>query len=137
MARILIIEDNPANMNLNSLLLSNGGHTVLCAIDGETGLTLARAEQPDLILMDIQRPGMDSLAVTALLKQDPATTAIPVITLISMAMKEDQKKSQAAGADAYIVKPLRYKELLTAIGSVLDQEKLQAVNESKLLRRMP
>jgi CheY-like chemotaxis protein len=70
MARILIIEDNPANMNLNSLLLSNGGHTVLCAIDGETGLTLARAEQPDLILMDIKRPGMDSLAVTALLNVD-------------------------------------------------------------------
>ena len=69
MARVLIIEDNAANMKLASLLLRNAGHTVLCAVDAETGLTLARADQPDLILMDIQLPGMDGLAATALLKQ--------------------------------------------------------------------
>ncbi len=57
MARILIVEDNQANMKLVSLLLQNVGHTVLCAVDAETGLTLARADQPDLILMDIQLPG--------------------------------------------------------------------------------
>jgi two-component system, cell cycle response regulator DivK len=119
MARILIIEDNPANMKLASFLLHNAGHTVLCAVDAETGMTLARTDQPDLILMDIQLPGMDGLAATALLKQDPATAAIPVIALTAMAMKEDQAKAQRAGCDAYIAKPLRYQELYEAIDRLL------------------
>ena len=94
MATVLVIEDNPANMKLASLLLRNAGHTVLCAVDAETGLTLARAERPDLILMDVQLPGMDGLAATALLKRDPATAVIPVIALTAMAMKEDQEKAK-------------------------------------------
>src|SRR5579864_8546231 len=104
MARILIVEDNPANMKLATLLLSNAGHTALCAVDAETGLMLARAEQPDLILMDIQLPGMDGFAATALLKQDPATAAIPIIALTSMAMKSDLEKSRIAGCNGYIAK---------------------------------
>lgn len=119
MARILIIEDNRANMKLACLLLHNAGHAVLCAGDAETGLTLARAEHPDLILMDIQLPGMDGLAATALLKQDPATAAIPIIALTAMAMKADEEKSQIAGCDAYIAKPVRYQELYAAIDSLL------------------
>src|SRR5512140_2706384 len=108
MARILVVEDNQANMKLACLLLRNAGHTVLCAADAETGLTLARNDQPDLILMDIQLPGMDGLAATALLKKDSATSAIPVIALTAMAMKADQEKTRVAGCDAYIAKPLRY-----------------------------
>ncbi len=119
MAQILIIEDNPANMKLATLLMHNAGHTVLCAVDAETGLTLARASQPDLILMDIQLPGMDGLAATMLLKQDPATATIPVIALTAMAMKEDREKTRVAGCDAYIAKPLRYQELYEAIDSLL------------------
>jgi len=119
MARILIIEDNPANMKLACLLMQNIGHTVLCAVDAETGLTLARANQPDLILMDVQLPGMDGLTATALLKQDQSTVSIPVIALTSMAMKNDQEKSMMAGCDAYIAKPLRYKELYAAIDALL------------------
>src|SRR5471032_1894120 len=115
MARILIVEDNPTNMKLAVLLLETAGHTVMGAPDAETGLTLARAERPDLILMDIQLPGMDGLAATALLKRDPATAAIPVIALTAMAMKEDQEKTRIAGCDAYIAKPLRYQELYAAI----------------------
>jgi two-component system cell cycle response regulator DivK len=126
MARILIIEDNQANMKLASLLLHNAGHTVLCAVDAETGLTLARAEQPDLILMDIQLPGMDGLAATALLKKNPATAAIPIIALTAMAMKEDQEKTRAAGCDAYIAKPLRYHELYAAIDTLLAKAEPQA-----------
>jgi two-component system cell cycle response regulator DivK len=118
-ARILIIEDNPANMRLATLLLIKATHTVLCAVDAETGLTLARAEQPDLILMDVQLPGMDGLAATALLKKDPVTAAIPVIALTAMAMKEDQEKTKVAGCDAYIAKPLRYQELYAAIDALL------------------
>ena len=122
MARILIIEDNPANMKLASLLVGNAGHTALCAADAEVGLTLARSEEPDLILMDIQLPGMDGFAATALLKQDPETAAIPVIALTSMAMKADQERSQLAGCDAYIAKPLRYLELYAAIDALLKRE---------------
>lgn len=122
MANILIIEDNAANMKLASLLLRNAGHRVSCAVDAETGLTMARAELPDLILMDIQLPGMDGLAATALLKQAPATAAIPVIALTAMAMKEDREKSKLAGCNAYIAKPLRYQELYAAIDNLLLKE---------------
>ncbi len=119
MARVLIIEDNPANLKLTSLLMRHAGHAVSSAVDAETGLTLARAEQPDLILMDIQLPGMDGFAATALLKADPATATIPIIALTSMAMKTDQEKSRAAGCDAYIAKPLRYQELYAAVDMLL------------------
>jgi two-component system cell cycle response regulator DivK len=119
MATILVIEDNPANMKLACLLLRNAGHATLSAADAEAGLTLARADRPDLILMDIQLPGMDGLAATALLKQDPLTAAIPVIALTAMAMKEDREKTKVAGCDAYIAKPLRYQELYAAIDALL------------------
>ncbi|MFB9243583.1 response regulator [Massilia antarctica] len=119
MARILIIEDNAANMKLASLLLRHAGHAVLCASDAESGLTMARTEKPDLILMDVQLPGMDGLAATALLKQDAGTGAIPVIALTAMAMKEDRAKSESAGCDAYIAKPLRHQELYAAINALL------------------
>ena len=121
MAEILIVEDNQANMRLARLLLVNAGHTVLWAADAETGLTLAREQQPALILMDIQLPGMDGLAATQLLKQDPDTAHIPVIALTAMAMKEDREKTRLAGCDAYIIKPLRYKELYQLIDSLLQQ----------------
>ena len=137
MARVLVIEDNAANMKLASLLLRNAGHAVLCAVDAETGLTLARADQPDLILMDIQLPGMDGLAATALLKQDPATAAIPVIVLTAMAMKADREKSQLAGCDAYIAKPLRYKELYAAIDTLLAKGRPRAASEANPFHRSP
>jgi two-component system cell cycle response regulator DivK len=119
MARILIIEDNPANMKLATMLLAKAGHTTLSAVDAENGMATARSEQPDLILMDIQLPEMDGLTATALLKQDVITAHIPVIALTAMAMKADEEKSQIAGCDAYIAKPLRYKELLAAIDDLL------------------
>lgn len=125
MAKILIIEDTPANMKLASLLVRNAGHTVVCAVDAETGLTLAVSDKPQLILMDMQLPGMDGLAATALLKKDPATAAIPVIALTAMAMKDDQAKTKAAGCDAYIAKPLRYQELYAAIDMLLLKAKPQ------------
>ena len=121
LAKILIIEDNAANMKLAVLLMQNAGHTALCAIDAETGLTLARADRPQLILMDIQLPGMDGLAATRLLKSDAATADIPIIALTSMAMKDDQAKTRVAGCDAYIAKPLRYLELYAAIDALLAQ----------------
>ena len=135
MAKILVIEDNPANMKLATLLLHHVGHTVLCAVDAETGLTMARSEQPDLILMDIQLPGMDGLAATELLKQDMATATIPVIALTAMAMKEDQEKTRVAGCDAYIAKPLRYQELYAAINSLLPNTNSPTGNEINRLQQ--
>lgn len=120
MARILVIEDNPANMKLASLLLRHAGHTVLCAVDAESGLMAARSELPDLILMDIQLPDMDGLAATALLKKNSVTANIPVIALTAMAMKADQEKSQMAGCEGYITKPLRYQELYAVINRFLN-----------------
>ena len=119
MARVLIVEDNPTNMRLAVFLLQSAGHTVLSATDAEAGLTLARDEQPNLILMDIQLPGMDGLEATALLKRDDATRAIPVIALTALAMKGDEERIRAAGCDGYIAKPMRYKDFLAAIGAQL------------------
>ena len=127
MATILIVEDNPANMKLVRVLLVRANHTALCATDAETALSLARTAQPDLILMDIQLPGMDGLTATALLKQDPLTAAIPVIALTAMAMKTDRERSQVAGCQAYIVKPLRYQELYAVINTLLALPRLQSV----------
>lgn len=116
---VLVIEDNPANMKLSTLLLMHAGHSVLSATDAEAGLLLARTHRPALILMDIQLPGMDGLAATAILKDDPATAGIPIIALTAMAMKADHEKSRSAGCDAYITKPLRYRELYDAIDDLL------------------
>jgi two-component system cell cycle response regulator DivK len=126
MARILIIEDNAANMKLAILLLRNAGHTALCAADAETGLVCSRTDRPDMILMDMQLPGMDGLTATTVLKQDPATADIPVIALTAMAMKDDEEKAMAAGCDAYISKPLRYQELYAMIDALLVTRKPQA-----------
>ena len=119
MATILIVEDNPANMTLAVFLLQSVGHTVLSATDAEAGLTLARDEQPDLILMDIQLPGMDGLQATVVLKGDPLTAGIPVIALTALAMKGDEARIRAAGCDGYIAKPVRYRELLAAVAAQL------------------
>jgi two-component system cell cycle response regulator DivK len=121
MARVLIVEDNPTNMTLAVFLLQSVGHTVLSATDAEAGLTLARDEQPNLILMDIQLPGMDGLEATVLLKRDEATSAIPVIALTALAMKGDEERIRAAGCDGYIAKPMRYKDFLAAIAAQLAQ----------------
>jgi two-component system, cell cycle response regulator DivK len=118
-ARVLIIEDNPTNLTLATFLLQSAGHTVLSATDAEAGLTLARAERPNLILMDIQLPGMDGLDATLQLKQDEATRAIPVIALTALAMKGDEERIRAAGCDGYIAKPMRYQEFLATVAAQL------------------
>ena len=119
MAKILIIEDNATNMKLATILLESAGYTVLSATDAEAGLTSARSEQPDLILMDIHLPGMDGLEATMLLKRDNATRAIPVIALTALAMKGDEERIRAAGCDGYIAKPMGYRDFLATIAAQL------------------
>jgi two-component system cell cycle response regulator DivK len=119
MAKILIVEDNPTNMRLTVLLLETAGHSVISATDAETGLGLARRQRPDLILMDVQLPGMDGLDATVLLKRDDATREIPVIALTALAMKGDEERIRAAGCDGYVAKPMRYQDLLGTITAQL------------------
>jgi two-component system cell cycle response regulator DivK len=119
MATILIVEDNPANMKLAVFLLQHAGYTVLSASDAESGLALAREQHPDLILMDIQLPGMDGLAAIELLKRDEATRSIPVIVLTALAMKGDEARIREAGCDGYIAKPMRYQEVLSTVAAQL------------------
>jgi two-component system, cell cycle response regulator DivK len=119
MATILVVEDNPTNMTLAVFLLQSAGHTVLSATDAEAGMTLARDERPNLILMDIQLPGLDGLEAIALLKRDDATREIPVIALTALAMKGDEERIRVAGCDGYIAKPMRYKEFLEAVAAKL------------------
>jgi len=118
-AKVLIVEDNPANMTLALVLLESAGHSVITATNAEAGLTLARDEQPQLILMDIQLPGMDGLEATRLLKQDDTTRRIPVIALTALAMKGDEERIRAAGCDGYIAKPLAYKDFLAIVSARL------------------
>ena len=106
-------------MTLASFLLESAGHTVLKASDAEMGVAMAGAEQPDLILMDIQLPGMDGLRATSILKADVATRNIPIYALTALAMKGDEERIRAAGCDGYIAKPLAYKEFLATISAEL------------------
>ena len=119
MAKVLVVEDNPTNMKLATFLLTSVGHTVLSATDAEAGLALARDERPELILMDIQLPGMDGLQATVLLKGDPATRGIPVIALTALAMKGDEARIRTAGCDGYIAKPMRYGDFLKTVAEQL------------------
>lgn len=119
MAKILVVEDNAMNMTLSIYLLQTAGHTVLTATDAETGVRIARADQPDLILMDILLPDMDGLQATILLKKDEKTRAIPVIALTGLAEAGDEERIRAAGCDGYIAKPLAYKDFLAKIATQL------------------
>lgn len=119
MARILVVEDNPANMKLSTFLLESVDYEVITATNAEIGVTLAREGRPDLILMDIQLPGMDGLQATALLKADEATRDIPVIALTALAMKGDEERIRAAGCDGYIAKPLDYRDFLATVKASL------------------
>jgi len=119
MATVLLVEDNETNMKLSLFLLESADHTVLTARNAEAGLALAREQHPQLILMDIQLPGMDGLEATARLKADIGTRDIPVIALTALAMKGDEERIRAAGCDGYIAKPLDYKEFLATIAAHL------------------
>jgi two-component system cell cycle response regulator DivK len=121
MAKVLVVEDNPANMTLATFLLESVGHAVLKATDAEAGVASARIDHPDLILMDIQLPGMDGLAAIRLLKADAATREIPVIALTALAMKGDEARIRAAGCDGYISKPLAYKDFLATVSAQLEE----------------
>ena len=115
MPRILVVEDNAANLKLVVLMLEGKGYEVLQAEDAETGLRIAREKAPHLILMDMHLPGMDGLAATRLLKGDPATREIKVVALTALAMSGDRERIEAAGCDGYLSKPFHYQQLLETV----------------------
>jgi len=106
MARILVIEDNPDNLELMSYLLDAYGHRVLIADDGERGIMTARSEHPDLIVCDIHLPGTDGYAIARALKNDALTREVPIVAVTALAMVGDREKVMAAGFDGYITKPI-------------------------------
>ncbi len=119
---ILVVEDNALNMKLVKSLLKIGNYDMVEAPDAETGITLARNKKPDLILMDIQLPGMDGLTATRVIKEDPSVKDIPVVAFTSFAMEGDEDKAMEAGFAGYITKPLNTQNFLKTVGDFLNNK---------------
>jgi CheY-like chemotaxis protein len=118
-ATILIVDDNPTNLKLAADVLECEGHTVARARDAEEAQQVLKHTQPDLILMDIQMPGMDGLTLTRLLKANPSYQHIPVVALTAFAMKGDEDKAREAGCHSYITKPIETRKLPGQVAEVL------------------
>ena len=116
---ILVVEDNQLNMKLLRGLLKASNYLMLEAFDAETGIEMIKQHHPDLILMDIQLPGMDGLEATQVIKNDPGLKHIPVIALTSYAMSGDKEKALAVGCMDYITKPISTKGLIDTLSKVL------------------
>ncbi len=123
MAKILVVDDDPFNLKLALTVLERGGHEVLSAGDGAEGVEAARAHAPDLVLMDVQMPGMDGVAALRRLRAEPRTAALKVAALTALAMKGDAERLLAEGFDAYLEKPIRYKEFLASVAAILREPK--------------
>ena len=119
MNRILIVEDNEKNRRLARDILQHNGYVTTEAIDGETGVAMARSDLPDLVLMDIQLPGIDGFEALKRLRADPATAAIPVIAVTASVMTSDVGRIAEAGFDAYIPKPIRYASFLAKVRDMI------------------
>ena len=119
MTRILVIEDNEQNIYLMDFLLRNSGFEVIQAMDGPTGIAKARETSPDLILLDIQLPGMDGYAVAASLRSDPALVGTPIVAVTSYAMVGDKEKALDAGCTGYIEKPINPDTFIAEISRFL------------------
>ena len=105
-ATILIIEDNPANLALVQYLLMKAGHQTHSAMDGEAGVRAAAQTRPDLIICDLQLPGLNGYEVLARLRSDPTTSRTPVIAVTAFSMPSDQEQVMTAGFDSYLSKPI-------------------------------
>jgi CheY-like chemotaxis protein len=121
---ILVIEDNKLNMKLVNGLIKIGKYRMLEAIDAESGIQLIREQRPDLVLMDIQLPGMDGLSATKIIKEDPDLKDIPIVALTSFAMQGDEEKALAAGCTGYITKPIDTRKFLETVSQYLKDDNL-------------
>jgi len=136
MAKILYVEDNAANRMLVQQVLEGAGHTVVEAVDGLSGIKAARDQQPDLILLDINIPGMDGYETATRIKSFPALSTIPIIALTAKVMAGDRERALTAGCDGYIAKPIDVDALPRQIIEFLDgrREKVTVEQESVYLR---
>jgi two-component system cell cycle response regulator DivK len=116
---ILIVEDNPRNLKLVRDLLDYAGYRTLEATTAEDGIELARANRPDLVLMDVQLPGMDGVEALARLRANAGARDVPVVAVTAFAMTEDRERFLAAGFDAYIEKPLSVREFPAQVAAIL------------------
>ena len=123
MSVILIIEDNERNLKLVRDLLQVKGYSTLEAVTGEEGVRLATEHKPDLVLMDIQLPGISGIDALRILRANPDTAAIPVIAVTASVMQQDRKMITEAGFDAYVGKPISMKEFLDAVKGGLEGRK--------------
>ena len=119
MAKILLVEDNEMNRDMLSRRLERKGYAVMVAVDGQEGVTKARTETPDLILMDMSLPVLDGWEATRQLKADASTRGIPVIALTAHAMASDEQRAREAGCDDFDTKPIELPRLLQKIGALL------------------
>jgi len=120
---ILVVEDNALNMKLVRSLFKMSKYDIIEAVDAETGIQLARECKPDLILMDIQLPGMDGLNASRIIKEDPSLKNVKIVALTSHAMEGDDKKAREAGCDGYIIKPIDIKNFLKTVDQFLNGER--------------
>ncbi len=118
-ARLLLVEDNEMNRDMLSRRLERKGYNVAVAVDGQEGLDKAKAEKPDLILMDMSLPVLDGWEASRQLKADAATKAIPIIALTAHAMASDEQKAREAGCDDFDTKPIELPRLLGKIQALL------------------
>ena len=121
MTVVLIVEDNPRNLKLVRDLLEHLGYRTLVATTAEDGLALARTHRPDLVLMDVQLPGMDGVQALGRLRADPVTNGIPVVAVTAFAMKDDRARFVAAGFDGYLEKPISVREFPGQVAEMLNQ----------------
>jgi two-component system cell cycle response regulator DivK len=119
MARILLVEDNEMNRDMLSRRLERRGYEVIVAVDGEEGVARAKADAPDLVLMDMSLPGIDGWEATRQLKAADETRSIPVLALTAHAMAGDREKALAAGCDEFDTKPVDLPRLLEKIEGLL------------------
>ena len=119
MGTILIVEDNPRNMKLVRDVLQVKGHTTIEATTGEEGVALATERIPDLILMDIQLPGINGIQALGQMRAEPSTARIPVIAVTASVMQQDRKLITEAGFDGYIGKPINLAEFLQTVNAQL------------------
>jgi two-component system, cell cycle response regulator DivK len=103
---ILVVEDNERNLKLLRDVLEYAGYDVRVARTAEDGITLAVSEPPDLVLMDLQLPGIDGVEALRRLRETPRTADIPVVAVTAQAMKQDKERALRAGFDGYVVKPI-------------------------------
>lgn len=121
-ANVLIVEDYEKNLRLFTVIVTAMGHRALGATDGREGIRIAQEQQPDLILMDVQMPGMDGISALRLLKEDARTRHIPVIAVTSYVMKGDRERLLAEGFSHYIPKPIDKNGFMADITRVLGMQ---------------